>query len=84
MAFPKLDLENLFTYHAPKADQPALYEAIRNAAKEFAKVVVANTPDGPDQTIAIRHIQDAVMRANLSIATTGFTRIRRAVKEGAE
>lgn len=61
-------IDDLFSYHAPKADQPERYESIRAAAREFAKVVVANTPDSADQTTAIRKIREAVMTANASIA----------------
>lgn len=61
-------IDQLFTYHAPKGDQPERYERIRNAAKEFAKVVLECTPECPDQTVAIRKIREAVMTANASIA----------------
>lgn len=62
------DLDNWFTYHAPKDDQPERYVKIRESAKEFAEVVLLNTPAGPDQTTAIRKIREAVMTANQSIA----------------
>ena len=62
------DLDNLFTYHAPKGDQAARYEKISNAAKEFARVVLENTPACADQTVAIRKIVDARMTANSVIA----------------
>lgn len=61
-------IEDLFTYHAPKDDQPARYQAIRDAAKEFAKVLVENTKPSADQTTAIRHLRECVMTANASIA----------------
>lgn len=62
------DIEDAFTYHPPKGDQAARYEAIRNAAKEFAQLIADMTPSCPDQTVAIRHIRDAVMTANAAIA----------------
>lgn len=62
------DLDNLFTYHAPKGDQAERYAKISAAAKEFAKVVLENTPGCPDQTVAIRKIMDARMSANMTIA----------------
>lgn len=64
----KHDLENWFTYHAPRADQIPKFENIREAAHEFAKVILENTPPSPDQTTAIRKIREAVMTANQSIA----------------
>lgn len=68
MPFTDADLTNLFTYHAPKGDQLERYQAIRSAALEFAKVIVANTPSSADQTAAIRLLRECVFTANASIA----------------
>lgn len=65
------NLDNWFSYHAPTEGQPEKYEAIRAAAKEFAKVVIELTPSSADQTVAIRHIREAVYSANASIACGG-------------
>jgi hypothetical protein len=46
------DLDHVFSYHAPKDDQPAKDEAIRAATKHFAKVVMENTPNCADQAPA--------------------------------
>lgn len=62
------EVENTFSYHAPKGDQPARYEAIRSAAKALALVIVANTPKSADQTASIRKLRESVMTANASIA----------------
>jgi hypothetical protein len=62
------DLEKWFTYHPPKGDQAKRYEQIRTAALEFATLVVGLTPSSADQTVAVRHIRDAVMCANAAIA----------------
>lgn len=62
------EVENVFSYHSPKGDQPARYEAIRAAAKSFALVLVANTPKCADRTAAIRKLRECVMTANASIA----------------
>jgi hypothetical protein len=64
----KQDLDNWFTYHSPKGDQPERYVKIREAAKALATVILENTPAGPDQTTAIRKVREAVMTANQSIA----------------
>jgi hypothetical protein len=66
--FKSLDLEHIFTYHAPKPEQLTKYDALRNAAKAFAQVIVDNTEQGADQSAAIRHVREAVMTANASIA----------------
>jgi hypothetical protein len=62
------DLDNLFTYHPPKGDQAERYGKISLAAKEFARVVLENTPACADQTVTIRKIVEARMSANATIA----------------
>jgi hypothetical protein len=64
-------LEAIFTYH----DNPDLiphYEAIREKAREFAVVILDNTPECADQSAAIRLVREAVMTANASIALGGL------------
>lgn len=68
MGFTEEEIENNFTYHAPKGDQTERYEKINEAAKNFAKVVKEVTPDCADQTVAIRSIMLARMQANAAIA----------------
>ncbi len=69
MGFPQeIDLEHLFTYHAPSPEQLPKYQAIRDAAKVFAQVVMDNCPPSGDRTVAIRKIRETVMDANASIA----------------
>ena len=67
-------LINLFTFHPPAGNQGAHYTAINEAAKEFALVILRNTPHSAEQTLAIRDVQRARMMANASIAcdTNGF------------
>lgn len=65
------NLDDTFSYHAPDAEQIVKYQAIREAAKAFAQVVLENTPSSPDQTAAFRKIREAVMTANASIALGG-------------
>jgi hypothetical protein len=68
MAITAQDINELFTYHAPKPDQPARYQAIRDAAKALALVIVENTKPSADQSAAIRELRLCVMTANASIA----------------
>lgn len=68
----KEDLQNWFTHHAPaNGSEIEKYTKIRDKAKELAEVILETTPSCPDQTVAIRHIRDAVMTANASIACGG-------------
>jgi len=66
-----MDLNHIFMYHAPTEGQPEKYEKIREAGKEFAKVIMANTPACADQTAAIRKVREAVFTANAAIAFDG-------------
>lgn len=61
-------IEHLFTYHAPHGNQAERYEALRAKTKELAHLIVDLTPEGPDQSAAIRKLREAVMTANAAIA----------------
>ena len=61
-------LTNWFTYHPPTPQDAVAYTAIREAALEFAQVVLSRTPEGADQSAALRKIREAVMTANAAIA----------------
>lgn len=67
MGYP-LNLENIFTYHAPKGDQTERYIKLREKAREYAELVVELCPESPDRTRAINMIADSNMLANASIA----------------
>lgn len=62
------EIEVRFTYHAPKGNQLARYERLRNAAKEFAYLIDQTCPDSREKSLAWTHLEDAVMCANASIA----------------
>ena len=68
MPLSKIDIEEMFCYHSPKGDQAERYRSIRDAGYLFAKTILDLTPPGADQTCAVRHIRDACMTANASIA----------------
>ena len=46
------DVDHMFKYHAPKPDQIAKYEELREAARMFAQIVLRVTPGCPDATAA--------------------------------
>ena len=62
------DLESRFTYHPPKGDQAVRYSSIRREALRFAQVVNTEAPDSREKSLAITHLEDAVMWANAAIA----------------
>ena len=41
--------------------------SLRNFARMFALEIQSSTPAGPNHALAIRHVEDALMRANLAI-----------------
>ncbi len=65
---PKLDLDNIFTYHAPVGDQNDRYLAIRAKAKELAVLIQKTTPESREQSAAITDLQRCVQMANAAIA----------------
>lgn len=64
-------LAEVFTYHAPTPEQIPKYHAVREAARAFAEVIVANCPPSADRSDALRKIREAAMTANSAIALDG-------------
>ena len=67
----EFDLDNVFKYHTPTPEQVEQYQVIRDAAKQFARVVINNTPECADQLTALNYIRQAMMTANAAIALDG-------------
>lgn len=67
---PKMrdQLENNFTYHSPKDDQPERYAKIRDEAKSLAYTIQSNTPPSREQSLAITNLEQAIFWANAAIA----------------
>lgn len=63
-----VDINNRFTYHAPKEGQPLTYEQIREAAKSLALLIAGLCPDSRERSLAITHLEEVVFWANASIA----------------
>ena len=51
------EIDELFTYHAPKPGQPERYHAIREAAKVFAKILITETASDLIITVIARNHQ---------------------------
>lgn len=62
------ELTKRFTYHAPKGDQPGRYEKLRQATKALAERFDAMCPDSREKSLALTHLEEAVMWANAAIA----------------
>ena len=67
-----MDLEHLFKYHPPQGDEDVLaYQAIRNAGRHLAGIILEHTPECADQSAAIRKVREAVFTANAARALGG-------------
>lgn len=62
------DLENRFSYNAPKDNQPERYQILRHAALELAILIKENTPAGRQQSLALTALEEVSMRTNAAIA----------------
>lgn len=62
------DLDNRFTHHPPKGDQAIRYGRIRMDAKQFALMLNELAPDSREKSLALTHLEEAVMWANAAIA----------------
>ena len=62
------DLDNVYTYHKPSADQKERYQAIRAKGKELAELIRGACPASRERSLAFTKIEEAVMWANASIA----------------
>lgn len=67
----KEDIDNRFTYHAPKPWQPEIYQNIRSIAKELALYINEMVPEGREKSIAITKLEEATFWANAGIARHG-------------
>ena len=63
-----IEIQNRFTYHAPKGDQTQRYEHIRAVALSFVMLALDLTPECREQSLAVTHIEEAVMFFNAAIA----------------
>jgi hypothetical protein len=67
-AVSEADLKNWFVYHAPREGQAGRYELLRAQGHVLATLIYELTPPGPDQSVAIRKVREAIMTANAAIA----------------
>lgn len=61
-------IETSFTYHAPTAGQPEMYQKLREKAKELAYLIEELVPDGREKSSAITRLEESIMWANKGIA----------------
>ena len=61
-------LDNAFTYHPPKDDQPARYVLIRDMAKSLARLIMENSKPSREQSLALTKLEECVMWTNAGIS----------------
>lgn len=67
-----LDLDNRFTYHPPRDHEQAdKYVYLRKTARLLAGDIDSMCPDSREKSLAITHLEEAVMWANAAIARHG-------------
>jgi len=63
-----MDIPNIFGYHPATEITGPKHDVIRMAFQSMAEAVVSLTEPGPNQTVAIRKLQEAMWAANAAIA----------------
>ncbi len=61
-------IENSFTYHAPKEGQLEKYELLRSKAKELAYLIDELCPGSREKSLAMTKLEESSMWASASIA----------------
>lgn len=61
-------VDHLFRYRRPTDEVAEVMASLRDAFIELGHRVVSDTPPGPDQTVAIRKLHEALMAAIANLA----------------
>ncbi|MEW2127100.1 hypothetical protein AB0891_25610 [Streptomyces sp. NPDC007259] len=64
-------MDRRFNHHAPDEDDVTRHEAVRQAARAMAELVVQVTPEGREQALALTNIEQAMFWANAAVAREG-------------
>jgi hypothetical protein len=65
------DPEYVFSHHAATPEKLARYDAIHNAAKQFAAVILNSVPDSADRDSVLHLLREASMLACSAISLDG-------------
>jgi hypothetical protein len=61
-------LEARFSYHPPHDNQWERYQAIRDGAKKYARLLMESCPESRELSLALTALDSCVMNANAAIA----------------
>lgn len=65
---PQAQIDNNFTYHAPKPGQNEKYVRLRTWAKDLAEQINEMCPDSREKSLAMTKLEESIFWANASIA----------------
>jgi hypothetical protein len=65
------DPEYVFSHHSATPEKLAQYEAVHDAAKQFAKVILQNVPNSGDRDEVLHLLREASMLACSAISLDG-------------
>jgi hypothetical protein len=65
------DPEYVFSHHSATPEKLKQYEAVHEAAKEFAKVILKNVPNSVDRDEVLHLLREASMLACSAISLDG-------------
>lgn len=63
-----LELDHIYTYHAPHGNQVSEYQHLRTMAKLLAQSIITHCPPSRERALALTNVQTASMFANAAIA----------------
>ena len=65
------DPEYVFSHHSATPEKLKSYEAIHEAAKQFAQVILESVPDSPDRDSVLHLLRETSMLACSAISLDG-------------
>lgn len=65
------DPEYVFSHHSATPEKLAHYEAVHDAAKQFAQVILQRVPNGADRDSVLHLLREASMLACSAISLDG-------------
>jgi len=71
MSESNFDPKYVFEHHTPTPEKLVHYDALHEAARVFAQVILEHTPASEDQSAALRLLREATMTACAAVALDG-------------
>lgn len=63
------ELKKRFSYHKPKNEEVTnQHELIRHECLKLAEIIIRGVPTGREQALALTHLEEVMMWANVGIA----------------